>query len=245
MTSSCAFGFGQWAAEKAAARGDVIVIVDVLSFTTSVTIAVDRGALIYPCRDSDDLPALTARIGGEAAVARADVPAKGRFSLSPQTYVAIEPETRVAVWSPNGATCSRCAVTAPYVLAGALVNAEAIGATVNKILANSDLAVTVIACGERETGPDGKTYLRWAEEDILGAGAVMSYVEGDKSPAACLVEKAFRQCRDRLDDVLRQCESGRYLINRGFDGDVGIAAHLNRYQIAPILRDGSFRPFTR
>src|SRR5579871_2107692 len=90
----CRLDWGRRGAQAAAERGDILVIVDVLSFSTAVATAVARGGRIYPCVDMEEA-AMVARIfGGEVAVHRRDVPEKGRFSLSPLTYLDMEPGTR-------------------------------------------------------------------------------------------------------------------------------------------------------
>jgi 2-phosphosulfolactate phosphatase len=237
------FGWGRRGAKLAAQHGDIIVIVDVLSFATSVALAIDRGAFIYPGRMDNDPVEMARRIGGERAVKRPDVPEKGRFSLSPLTYRNVEPGQKVFVMSPNGATCSEIAISVPYVFAGALVNARAVGQTVSRLVVERGLRATVIACGERERIPSGETRIRWAVEDYLGAGAILSYIDGGKSADAMVCEGAFLQSRDKLPELLHICQSGWELSSRGFGGDVDFAAKLNSIDSVPALRNERFEPF--
>jgi 2-phosphosulfolactate phosphatase len=87
----------------------VVAVVDVLRFTTAVEVAVARGALVLPHRWSD----------------RAAVP-PGPFSLSPASLLAVPPETRLQLPSPNGATVALAAAAGAVVLAGCLRNASAV-----------------------------------------------------------------------------------------------------------------------
>src|SRR5690242_12191031 len=207
----CRLDWGRRGTRAAAARGDVLVIVDTLTFATAVATAVHHGGRIVPCAWADDPAALAARLGAEAAVPRRDVPARGRFSLSPQTYAGLAPGTKIVLASPNGATCSRYAPDVPYLFAGALVNAAAVGAAVAAILARSALAVTVIACGERWPAPAEDGELRVAVEDYLGAGAILSHLHYPRSPEAQVCAGAFAAARDMLPDLLWDCGSGREL----------------------------------
>ncbi len=237
------FAWGRRGAKRAAGRGDIVVIVDVLSFSTSVALAVEHGAYIYPGRMDDDPEEIARRIGAEGAVKRPDVPEKGRFSLSPLTYLDIKPGEKVVVVSPNGATCSDIAMNVSYVFAGALVNAEAVGKTVSRLVSERNLKATVIACGERERVSGGGTKIRWAVESYLGAGAILSYIDGGKSADAIVCEGAFVQSRSRLPEILHACQSGWELSSRGFGGDVDYAAQLNILECAPILRAGRFESY--
>ena len=115
----CRLDWGRHGARAAAERQDILVIVDTLSFSTAVVTAVQRGGLVYPCAEDEQPGALAQRIGGEVAVRRKDVPAKGRFSLSPLTYLHLTPGTRIVLASPNGATCSRYARAVPFLFVGA------------------------------------------------------------------------------------------------------------------------------
>ena len=140
--------WGRRGARVAAERGDILVVVDTLSFSTAVVTAVRHGGLIYPCAWTDDPEALAARLGVEAAVPRQDVPKRGRFSLSPPTFSAIQPGDRVVLASPNGATCSHYGRAVPHLLVGALVNAHAVAQAVTCLLRETSLSVTVLACCE-------------------------------------------------------------------------------------------------
>ena len=175
---------------------------------------------------------------GEAAVGRREVPARGRFSLSPPTFLAIAPGERVALRSPNGATCARYGRVAPALFAGALVNASAVAAAVER--AGADRAVTVVACGERWPEPNEDGALRFAIEDYLGAGAVLAALGGPASPEAQVCVAAFLGARADLAAILWECASGRELREQGFGEDVRHAARLDCYDAAPLLRDGAF-----
>ena len=162
----CQLDWGRDGTRRAVERGDVLVIVDVLSFSTAVATAVHNGGIIYPCSQNEDASAIAQHIGGEVAVHRRNVPQKGRFSLSPVTYRNIEPGTKVVLASPNGATCSRYASQVPYLFVGALVNAQAVALAVSQVLEKEALNVTMIACGER-------WYKRYFDSAAWPTGAII------------------------------------------------------------------------
>lgn len=228
---------------QAAERGDILVIVDVLSFSTAAITAVHYGGYIYPCSLEEDAAALARNVGGEMAVSRYDVPQKGCFSLSPATYLHLDPGTRVVLNSPNGATCSRYAGQVPFLFVGALVNAKAVAAVVSSLLKQQELSVTMIACGERWRPAIEDGELRVALEDYLGAGAILSYLPQEKSPEARVCEGAFVQVRNDLEAILWECGSGRELREKGFGVDVQHAARLNAYETVPHMRANRLEPF--
>jgi 2-phosphosulfolactate phosphatase len=94
----------------------------------------------------------------------------------------------------------------------------------------------VIAAGER--WPDGS--LRMAVEDLVGAGAIVHYLAGRKSPEAVVAEAAFVRVKQGLVGWLAQCSSGKELVERGFSGDVELAATLDVSKCVPVLRDGAY-----
>ena len=96
----------------------------------------------------------------------------------------------------------------------------------------------MIAAGERWKD-DGS--LRPSVEDMVGAGAIISYLAGVKSPEAIAAEAAFRAVEPRLIDTLSQCGSGKELITQGFANDVILASELNVSACVPTLIDDVYR----
>lgn len=242
----CRLDWGVPGVRRAAERHDIIVLVDVLSFSTTVAQAVEQGAVVHSCGEGDDVRTLTAELKAELAVARDRVPADGRFSLSPSTFDGVAVGTRVLLPSLNGGACSQCSGSAPHIFAGALVNADAVAGAVTSLLDGSQLNVTVIACGERDgadpTSSEGA--FRVAIEDYLGAGSILSRIPFSHSPEAYLCASAFVKSRSRIGDLIWDCASGRELREAGFDGDVKFAARLGVLDVVPSLTGGAWGRFS-
>lgn len=236
----CRLEWGRRGARAAAERGDVLVVVDTLSFSTAVVTAVQHGASVYPCAYDEDPAALARRVGGEVAVGRLDPPAQGRFSLSPLTFLAATEDTRIVLRSPNGATCSRYAPKVPCLFVGTLLNAAAVARVVDQVLTMTDRDVTVLACGERWTTPSEDGELRFAIEDALAAGAILARLPYDQSPEARFCAGAFAAAQPNLAAIIRECGSGRELYKRGFGADVEHAVQLNVYHAVPVMRAECF-----
>ncbi len=228
--------WGRRGAREAAGRGDALVIVDVLSFSTATVTAGARGGTVIPCARTDDKHALAAEYDAEIAVPRHGVPEHGRFSLSPASHLAASATTRVVLPSPNGATCSRYGAGVPALFVGALVNATA---TADRVR-NHRGPVTVIACGERWKDDDT---IRFALEDYLGAGAILHALElpadsPDLSPEARACAAAFRAQRDEVPNLIRDCAGGRELREIGFPEDPEHAGKLDAYDAVPTWHNG-------
>lgn len=235
--------WGRRGVREAAARGDVIVIIDTLSFTSAVTTAVAHGIDVYPLSEDEDAAAFARMKDAELAVRRDDVPAKGRFSLSPQTFETDARGARVVMASPNGATCARIARDAPYVFAASLLNAAAAASAVNAILRETERCATIVPCGERWHTASDDGVLRFAIEDYIAAGAVVSYIEAEASPEARATEAAYTGAKASLLATLLECASGRELVARGYEADVRFCAKINAYDVAPELREERFATY--
>jgi len=141
------------------------------------------------------------------------------------------------VASPNGATCSRYGRAVPKLLVGALVNATAVSQALVRLLAESDLSVTLLACGERWQQPSEDGDLRFAIEDYLGAGAILAGLPAalTRSPEALVCQGAFQAARDNLTAIVTESGSGRELCAAGYPQDVEHAARLDVYGAVPVM----------
>lgn len=204
----------EWGGEgvTALAACDVLIIVDVLSFTTSVDLVVARGGQVRPSRWRE-----------------------GVRTLRPASLV--NAEGLVELPSPNGSNlCALAAETGKHVLAGCLRNAEAVA---RRAMELGD-TIGVIPAGERwgldinESGTFGP--LRPSIEDYLGAGAILDSLHGNASPEARLAADAYRFTDVRA--AVLSCVSGRELITYGHGADVALACEAGVSKAAPMLVDG-------
>jgi 2-phosphosulfolactate phosphatase len=212
----------------------------VLSFSTSVVTAIERGGVVIPCALDADTGELAVRFGADVAVHRRDVPERGRFSLSPRSFLKMNEGDVVVLPSPNGGACSSVADDASFLFTGALVNATALGHIITTLVETTDHTITVVAAGERYEEPSEDGTIRFAVEDYIGAGAILAAIDADKSPEASVCESAFAHVRHRVGEVLWGSESGRELRERGYKDDVHHASQLDAFGAAPILIDGRF-----
>lgn len=211
-----------------ACPGVAVAIVDILSFSTAVDIAVALGAAVLPYRWRD--PAAAEFASARGAILAGGRSAGGRYSLSPASLLSIEPGTALVLPSPNGATLSLTA--GEGAIAACLRNCRAVAAE----LCRRGSPSAVIAAGEQ--WPDGA--LRPCVEDLLGAGAVLAELPGRLSPEAELAVAAYERFRTRLGEALAGCVSGRELARRGFAKDVELAADYAVSQAIPILREDRY-----
>lgn len=225
-----------------AAGCDVAVVVDVLSFTTTLRAAADRGTHVIPCpwhggRARD----LARRHDALLAVGRAAA-ALGQVSSSPGSVRAAGPLPRLVLPSPNGSTISTLLAAQGVTVVGAsLRNRRAVARWLLRSGAHRR-RIAVTAAGER--WPDGS--LRPAIEDLWGAGAVLSALTQDGrtglSPEAHVAAAAFDHVADDVARALHGCASGVELDDLGFPDDVDVAAELDRSHMVPVLVDGVFVP---
>ena len=226
--------WGSAGVETLLEQAAVLIIVDVLSFSTAVDVAVSKGALVYPFPYGDEDAAQTAADRVGAVLAKPRRSSGGQFSLSPRSLMAITAGTRIMLPSPNGARLSLACGDRP-VFAGCLRNAATVARTARQIARGG--AVGVVPAGER--WPDGS--LRPAIEDLLGAGAIIHHLALPCSPEAQVARDAFRSARRDVGRLIRASVSGRELIERGFAGDVDIAVELEVSMCAPLLVEGAYR----
>jgi 2-phosphosulfolactate phosphatase len=227
----------------------VLVIVDVLSFTTTVDVAVGRGGRVLPLPWRDERAATAARVAGATLTTSGLVPVddhpaglvadpSGGWTLRPSSLVGLPAGTFLGVASPNGATLSAAAAeTGTTVLAGCLRNAAAVAAAATEIA--GDRPIGIVPAGERWR-PEQR--LRPSLEDYLGAGAIAAAVTGRTAPSAeaSLAIQAYRSVAGNVPGLLAESVSGRELAAAGVPQDVVLAGQVDVSAVAPVLAAGVF-----
>ncbi|BCY13692.1 hypothetical protein L3i22_087800 [Actinoplanes sp. L3-i22] len=232
------FEWGPGGADEIAAGAVFVVVVDVLSFTTTLSVAVENGIAVmpYPWRDGS-AAGVAERHRAELAVGRS-VAGPDEISLSPAVLRRVASGRqidRLVLPSPNGSAISaRFAGAGTTVIGVSLRNVGAARAWVRARL--GDGTVAVVAAGER--WPDGG--LRPAVEDLWGAGAFLDGFDA-LSPEGEMAVAAYRAVAGRIPEALAACSSGRELAAIGFGADVALAGEVDSAEVVPVLQDGWYR----
>ncbi|ALE77043.1 hypothetical protein FRP1_30135 (plasmid) [Pseudonocardia sp. EC080625-04] len=219
------------------------VVVDVLSFTTTLTVACDLGIEVVPCPWRDQrAEALACEHDATLAVGRTAA-STGQVSLSPGTLRGAEPMRRLVLPSPNGSNISsRMAGIGATVIGASLRNRTAAATWLTQQANSADRApqIAVIAAGER--WPDQS--LRPAIEDLWGAGAVIRALVDQGwerlSPEADAAMHCFDAVSNDVATALHHSAGGVELDDLGFSEDVDIAAELDQSSSTPILLNGIY-----
>jgi len=230
--------WGPDGAQQLAARSDLLVVIDVLSFSTAVDVAVSRGAEIVPGDPlAQHLNAVAAAHGAILAGRRAS----GGYTLSPASLQTISAGTRLLLPSPNGSAISATLgkMGKPVILAS-FRNATAVAGAARRLGSR----IGVVLAGEMM--PGGR--VRRSEEDWLGLGALARALAADGAKTI-LSEDARRAVAEftavagALEVLLAQTQSGRELIAADYPEDVRLAAMLDVSDTVPVLDAGVFKPW--
>jgi 2-phosphosulfolactate phosphatase len=240
--TSVRFEWGVNGAAELARDCAALVLVDVLSFSTAVCVASERGIRVHPFPWGEQAHAYAERVGAVVAVGRGAVSARQPYSLSPAALANAPVVPDLVLPSPNGSAISAAAAsTGLPVVAACFRNAAAVGRWLrNQSFGTPGAPVGVIAAGER--WPDG--HIRPCVEDLLGAAALIdTMADGDTllSVEAAVALAALAGVPD-VPAAVRGCESGRELLDRGFAGDVELAVDRDCSQVVPLLTAGAFAP---
>jgi len=133
--------------------------------------------------------------------------------------------------SPNGSTLS-LATGNTTTLCGCLRNAKKVA----EYAMATGKKIALVPAGEQ--WPDRS--LRPCFEDLIGAGAIISYLNGILSPESRAALSAFNGYKDDLTEGLFKCSSGKELIERGFKNDIILAGEFNRSRSVPKLKNGEY-----
>ena len=240
------------AAELAAG---IVVVIDVLRASTTITTALAAGAReVIPCAEVEQARKRAEQLGRRcpttrttATVAetgpllggeRGGLPIDG-FDLgnSPSEFIPTVVAGRTVVFTTTNGTKALLACTAAQrVLIGSFVNFSAVAAELT-----GELPIHLLCAGTRD---------RVTREDVLFAGSLVEKLDGAVVDHEAINDEARiarsawvqtmnnirlpgKRAKQRLADVLRDSQGGRNLINVGLERDIVDAANFDRYDFAP------------
>jgi len=218
-----------------------VVIVDVMRSSTAIVAALRRSARsVIPCKGIEEATNLAHKLGRRNVVLAGErwgiKPRGFDVDISPVDFMRMELKNRVIVYTSTNLTRILARVVElgrNPIIVGGFINAKfAASAALCSALSNKK-AITIVACGL-----DGHP----AIEDIIGAGAIASYMHSvhftDSVLAAISAyhNKSWKQMimRGMVPTYLR-LHHRDHLIN-----DLNMCLELNKFRVVPILKRGRF-----
>jgi len=198
---------------------NAIVIVDILSFSTTVDIALSKGCSVIPTEieKEDQLFALAKEYKALLTKKRNDI----GVTSSPSSMQILDYKQPILLPSPNGSTLvDRASRLGKPVFTGCFRNAAFLTARLNF---KEFFPVLFVAAGERYSNKS----LRPSIEDYWGVGSILANLQGEKTLEADSCIQSFTSASRDLRNKLLACESGQELVLRGFREDVELAAEYN------------------
>ncbi|MEM2401584.1 MAG: 2-phosphosulfolactate phosphatase [Candidatus Bathyarchaeia archaeon] len=223
-------------AARAARRGDLVIVIDVLRCSSTIVTALANGAkAIIPVKTLKE--ARRERLNKPdyiLAGERGGLKPRG-FDLgnSPLEYTSERISGKVIVLTTTSGTRALIySRGARWILVGSLLNAEAVAKAAYSIARSEDIGVTIV-----QSGTNG----RFSLEDFICAGAIVSKLpEGniklsDSAQASLL---AFRYAKNNLRAILMESAHSRRLIDLGFSRDIEFSCQMDYFRVVPIY-DGN------
>jgi 2-phosphosulfolactate phosphatase len=228
---------GASGAREAAARGDVVAVIDALRASVTVTSALVVGAVeVIPVLTIAEARPYLDREGYLVAGERGGIQIEGfHFGNSPTELERQAAEVKgktLVLTTSSGTRCAKAAQEGGTVavLTGALPNAAALAQTAFDLAGERGRDISLIAAGfDDQPTVEDLFAARLIAQRLAAMGAVVVEEEwGDHS------------AESEAAEVLRNNPSGQKLIGLGYGEDVAFCAQIDIFDVVPIYRDGGF-----
>ena len=219
---------------NAVKRGDIIVIIDVLRSSSTIITALANGASeIIPTPTVKKAKQMKQRnpeyiLAGE----RKGLKPRG-FELgnSPGEFTRKKIYGRVIILTTTDGTKAFeiAKESARPVLVGGFLNAEAVGKRLSDLAYRNNCGVSLIACGKK-----GKLSI----EDFVCTGRILEMMPVEElalSDSALAAFAASKGAGEKVVELVRSSEHGKYLERIGLAKDIEFCLRINRYSDVPIF----------
>ncbi|MDE2320665.1 MAG: 2-phosphosulfolactate phosphatase [candidate division NC10 bacterium] len=216
------------------ASGRAVAVIDVIRATTTITMALHHGcAGVIPVRTLSEAGAVAKRLGGGVLLAgerEADRAVGFELGNSPAEYGRDRVKGKVVVLTTtNGTRAFQVVPGAQAIIACSFLNVSAAA----RRLTDTGLDILIVCAGQHG---------RFCLEDAVGSGMLIDRVLSiseracELSDSARAVHQLFATYRNDLLGMLRVCEWGRDIIQKGFGADLEICAQTDLTDIVPVMQ---------
>jgi 2-phosphosulfolactate phosphatase len=216
--------------------GKVIIVLDILFATTTMTAALAHGAtMVIPTMDEATARAEGARHAPDSHVLSGELYSETFDGFAPPTPVALLEhgvrDKKLILATTNGTVAVKESAAAEHLYVASLLNGAAV---VDHTLKAHPTSTVIIVC----SGSMGNFNL----EDFYGAGYLVELFakslgeSADLSDGARAARAIYRS--GNPFDTLINCRVGRNMDGRGLRHEVEYATQLSSLQIVPVLRNG-------
>jgi len=214
---------------------DVVIIVDVLRFSTTVTTALNIGVEeIFVRSDLNEALDLAKKLGiplvAEVNGFKPSIADLDNSPIEVISYLSSRPPTKIVIRSSWGAPLFEEATKKEYkeIVIGSLVNAKFVVKYLQMI---NPTSITIAMAGFKER------FL--AIEDFLGAGAIIDELLKASNniqlhtDEALIAYKLYVDNKHQLFELISKGYSGKFLIETGRGKDVEFCSKVNSINIVP------------
>lgn len=240
MRTSINLEFCAQDAARAAQRGDVVIVIDVLRCCSTIVTALANGAKgILPVRTLKEARTLHSKHDGSVlAGERKGLKPRG-FSLG-NSPLEFTPEkvkgNYVILTTTSGTRAIVSSKNARWVLIGALINAKPVAEAASRIAEEEKAGISLVLSGRR-----GHFFI----EDFICAGAIAENLQAnniERSDPALAALHCFWQAKNCLESVVQSGHHATYLRSLGLMNDVTFCSQLDAFGIVPYLKGNVIVP---
>jgi len=226
-------------AGKAVARGDLIIVIDVLRATTSIITAMSCGAKsVIPTETLKEAYELHKRHLDYILVGEMNglTPRGFDYGNSPQELTSKKVRGKNLIMATtNGTKALVASRRAKWVLTAAFVNASAMAKKAVEICDEERVGVSFVLAGEED---------RFSFEDFVCAGAIIDRFTksraslSDETLAALL---AFKQIKSNLFENIVRGKHAQHLIKLDLRKDIEFSCQIDAYNVIPLYQNGRIK----
>jgi Phosphosulfolactate phosphohydrolase and related enzymes len=221
---------------NATARGDLVIVIDLVRATTCIITAIANGARsITPVCTLKQAKYLRSEHPAYVLAGERNGVKPSGFDLdnSPLTLTRENVDGKNLIMSTtNGTNALVQSEGADWIIVGAFVNASATAKASLEIACKNKIGVSFVLAGQKN---------RFALEDFICAGGIITRFPEDAvelSDKALSAMLAFEGAEHDLPASIRRSGHAQELIKIGLGRDIEFACQIDLYRIVPFYRNG-------